>query len=127
MGDEFIQKKNQSFKHQAEKIHAEEFESVSVFSRNPEEAHRLVRFRCPSGDPLPGEVVYFADVPGKDKVRVMLGTVLLGDTDAAGSAEVRAILAKHPELHGILPGKVATAKDLAGYCKAQLGVNERTD
>jgi hypothetical protein len=47
MGDEFMQAKNQSFKHQSDKAHAEEFGSVSVFDRNPEAAVRLVRFRCP--------------------------------------------------------------------------------
>ena len=121
MGDDFIQKKNQSFKHQAEKMHSEEFGSVSLFDAVPEEARRLVRFRCPSGDPAVGEVVAFVDVPGKDKVRVMLGTAMIGEADATSSKEVRTLLAEHPNLHGILPAQIVASKDIAGYCKAQLG------
>lgn len=122
MGDEFIQTKNQAFKHQTDEAHAEEFGSVSVFDRNPEAAVRLVRFRCPEASPETGTLIYFVDVPGKDKVRVMQGNAPIGEADAAGSKEVRSILAEHPDLNGVLPAKVAAAKDLSGYCKAQLGV-----
>lgn len=122
MGDEFIQTKNQSFKHQTDEAHAEEFGSVSVFDRNPEAAVRLVRFRCPESSPEIGALIYFVDVPGKDKVRVMQGNAPIGEADAPGSKEVRSILAEHPDLNGVLPAKVAAAKDLSGYCKAQLGV-----
>lgn len=121
MGDDFIQKKNQSFKHQAEKMHDEEFGSVTLFDAVPEEARRLVRFRCPSGNPTVGEFIAFVDVPGKDKVRVMLGTAMIGEADAASSKEVRSLLAEHPSLHGILPAQVVASKDISGFCKAQLG------
>jgi len=122
MGDEFIQTKNQSFKHQTDTAHAEEFASVSVFDRSPETAVRLLRFRCPGAEPAVGALIYFVNVPGKDKVRVMQGNAPIGEADAAGSKEARAILAEHPDLYGVLPAKVAAAKDLSGYCKAQLGV-----
>ena len=122
MGDEFIQKKNQSFKHRAEKLHADEFASVSVFDANPEEALRLIRFRCPSANPAIGDVVGLIDAPGKDKVRVMLGTAVIGEVDSAGGTEIRHIFAQHPDLHGTLPAKVVSEKDISGFCKAQLGV-----
>jgi hypothetical protein len=122
MGDEFIQKKNQSFKHQTDEAHEKEFGSVSLFDDNPEVAVRLVRFRCPEANPAIGALIYFTNVPGKDKVRVMQGNAPIGEADAAGSKEVRSILAEHPDLNGVLPAKVAISKDLAGYCKAQLGV-----
>lgn len=122
MGDEFIQTKNKSFKHQSDAAHAEEFSSVSVFDRNPEAALRLVRFRCPEAEPAIGALIYFVNVPGRDKVRVMQGNAPIGEADASGSKEVRAILADHPDLNGVLPAKVAAANDLSGHCKAQLGV-----
>lgn len=119
MGDDFIQKKNQSFKHQAERLHAEEFGSVSLFDAAPEEARRLLRFRCPEENPVIGEFVAFVDVPGKERVRVMLDTTMIGEADAASTHEVRSILAAHPNLHGVLPGRVVSEKDIAGFCKAE--------
>ncbi len=122
MGDEFIQTKNQSFKHQTDEAHAEEFDSVSIFDSNPEATVRLVRFRCPEAKPKLGAIIYFIDAHGRNKVRVMQGNTPIGEADSAGSKEVRSILAEHPNLNGVLPAKVATEKDLSGYCKAQLGI-----
>lgn len=121
MGDEFIAKKNKSFTHRSERMHEQEFGALTLFADNPEEAVRLIRFRCPEYSPSVGEDIIFADVAGKEGVRVMLGNALIGECDANGSAEVRSILKDHPELHGILPGRIAREKDLAGYCKAEAG------
>jgi hypothetical protein len=122
MGDEFIKKKTQSYKHQAEKIHAEEFSQTGVFTDLPEETTYAFRFKSPGIEPQLGDEIWLADIPGKTGVRVMLGTTTIGEVDGAGSTKLREIMAENAASGGVLPGVVVGEKDVSGYAKAKVSL-----
>jgi len=122
MGDEFIKKKTQSYKHQAEKIHAEDFNQTGVFATLPEETTYAFRFKAPGVEPQLGDEVWLADIPGKTGVRVMLGTTTIGEVDPAGSTKLRELMAENSACGGVLPGVVVGAKDISGYAKAKVSL-----
>jgi len=122
MGDEFIKTQSQSYRRQAEKIHAEEFNQRGIFFEVPERTNYVFRFNAPGVEPQPGEQVWLADVPGKQGVRVMLGTTTIGEVDTVGSAKLRTLFADNENCGGILPGVIVQIKDLAGYAKAKVSL-----
>ena len=120
MGDDFIKKKTQNYRHQAEKVHAQEFGQAGVSSSAPERISYVFRFQSPGVEPKRGEEIWLADVPGKTGVRVMQGTNTIGEVDAAGSAKFRALVAEDKTSGGFVPGVVAGEKDVAGFAKAKI-------
>lgn len=120
MGDDFIKKKSQSFKRQAEKVHAQDFNQGGVFTAAPEKTTYVFRFKAPSVEPQPGDEIWLADVPGKAGVRVMHGTTTIGEVDAVGSDRLRKLIAENESTGGVLPGIVVGAKDIAGFAKAKV-------
>jgi hypothetical protein len=122
MGDDFIKKKTQNYRRQAEKIHAQEFGQSGVSSGAPERTAYVFRFQCPGVDPMRGEEIWLADVPGKPGVRVMQGTNTIGEVDAAGSTKFRALIAENKTAGGFVPGVIAGEKDVAGYAKAKISL-----
>lgn len=122
MGDDFIKIKAKSYRRQAEKVHAEEFNRRGVLSLLPDSTSYVVRFKAPGVDVQPGAEILLADVPGKAGVRVMEGTTMIGEVDAAGSSKLRELLAKNKSAGGILPGVVVSTKDVAGYAKAKVSL-----
>lgn len=121
MGDDFIHKTSDRFKHRSEKIHAEEFGGITLFSVNPSEEVTLFRFKAPDSSPDAGWKIIFADLPGADLIRVIHGTTAIGEVDAKGSKEMRALMAANPSCNGYMPGIVTASKDIAGYAKAKIG------
>lgn len=120
MGDDFIQKKTQSYRRQAEKVHAQEFNQLGVSASAPERVSYVVRFQSPGVELARGEAIMLADVPGKTGVRVMQGSNTIGEVDAAGSAKLRALMAANKTSGGFLPGVVVGEKDIAGFAKAKV-------
>jgi hypothetical protein len=122
MGDEFIKKKSKSYRRQAEKVHAEDFNQSGIFTVVPERTSYVFRFKAPGVEPQPGEEIWLADVPGKACVRVLQGTTTIGEVDNAGSAKLRELIGEHEGSGGVLPGVVVSGKDVAGYAKAKVSL-----
>lgn len=120
MGDDFIEKKAKSYRRQAEKVHAQEFNQAGVSASAPERVSYVVRFQAPGVELKVGEAITLANVPGKAGIRVMLGSTNIGEVDAAGSTKLRDLMAANKACGGFLPGVVVSEKDIAGFAKAKV-------
>jgi hypothetical protein len=120
MGDDFIKKKSQSYRRQAEKVYAQEFQQAGVSAAAPERISYVFRFQAPGVEVARGEEIWMADVPGKAGVRVMQGSTTIGEVDAAGSAKFRALIVENKTVGGFVPGTVVGEKDAAGFAKAKV-------
>lgn len=122
MGDDFIFEQTQAYRRQAEKVHEQEFNQSGVFTVVPEETSYVFRFKAPNANPQVGDEIWLADLPGKDGVRVLFGTITIGEVDAAGSTKLRKLMGGGDDGGGVLPGVVVSQKDIAGYAKAKVSL-----
>lgn len=122
MGDDFINNRNTTYKRQNEKVHAEEYKQLGISLLADEKTSYVFRFRSPGVELEIGEEICLADVPEKERVRVMQGAVMIGELDAAGSAKLRELFAEHECLGGFVTASVTAKKDISGYAKAKLAL-----
>jgi len=120
MGDDFINNRKKSYKRQHDKAHAEEYKQSSLSMMADEQVSHSYRFQSPSINPEVGTEVILVDVPGKDKIRVMQGTIPIGEVDLQGSEKLREIFSENESLGGFLPAQVSAEKDLLGYAKVKI-------
>lgn len=119
MGYRFIQAVSKRFRNRSDAAHDEEYSGSRMSFVEESKSDTIYRFKCPNANPPRGTTIAFADI-GQPQVRVIQDHKLIGEVDAVGSAELRAIFAKHPSLNQVAPGVVTGPKNVGGFARGKI-------